>query len=140
MSRVVRVVALIFMIGILPRIVFAIPDRSTLCIANDHVTVNCHDSEDESICDQQFDSMTPDSPLEVKSDANCVDLYTIPIDTTFSRTSTGSEIVKDLTLFLVVLVGFVEDIPSAVSSFRACEELPHSFCARTFCSCIALRC
>jgi hypothetical protein len=137
----VRLISVILLLAMLPRMLLAMPDGNIVCFADDHVAVACHEPVSGSACDESASPRPSKVPAPDPSDNDaCVDVAAVSIDASSTQSATGVELAKFLTTLLPALIGVL--VPAAATPVAAAtfDELPHSFCARTFCCSIALRC
>jgi hypothetical protein len=125
--------ALLILVCLLPRLAFATPEGTILCIAIDHLSSDCHDVEDNCGSD------LPEAHFALSSEAadTCVDVTGVPAgNTDRSSLSVASPHI------LHVLVDAIRVSPPA-GHFHTPridgDAWPPSFCARAFNSSIAIR-
>jgi hypothetical protein len=136
-----RCISFILLLALLPRMLFATPDGSIVCFANDHVAVDCHQAVDESQCYELPSSLSlGGAASDPVDDGVCLDVAAVSIDAQASNSTTGLELAKFLTTLVPALIGVLELTPATQISVATFDDPPHSFCARTFCCSIALRC
>lgn len=137
--HMLRMVSTILLLAVFPRLLLAMPDGNIVCFAKDHVALGCHESVNRSVCDESASSpLAPLSGLE-DDDDTCVDVA-VSVDGNSTPSATGLPLAKFLTTLLPVLIGVLEPTPAISLAAATFDELPRSFCARTFCCSIALRC
>ena len=136
-----RLISFILLLTMLPRMLLAMPDGNIVCFADDHVAVACHESVSGSACDESASPRPSEVPLSDTGDNEaCVDVAAVSIDASSTQSATGVELAKLLTTLVPALIGVLEPAPAVPVATATFDELPHSFCARTFCCSIALRC
>lgn len=137
----VRLISVILLLAMLPRMLLAMPDGNIVCFANDHIAVACHEPVSASVCEESPASQPFDVPLpDPKDNEACIDVAAVSIDASSTHSATGLELAKFLTTLLPALVGVLEPTPAVFLAAATLDGPPHSFCARTFCCSIALRC
>lgn len=136
-----RLISIILMLAMMPRMLFAMPNGDIVCFADDHIAVACHEPVSASVCEESPSSQKLDVPLSDPNDNGaCIDVAVVSIDASSTHSATGLELAKCLTTLVPALVGVLEPAPAVFLVAATLDDPPHSFCARTFCCSIALRC
>lgn len=130
----VRMIPVILLFALLPRMLFAAPDGSIVCVSDAHVVLNCHASEATDDCGNE--------PIQYEpSEGMCLDLLIDSIEATANppRASVEFVAVADL-LPELIQMALLPVLPVATFGGEPAGGLPPRFCARTFASVLSPRC
>ena len=127
-----RFAALLAFFALAPRLVMSIPPAATLCLSSEHVSFDCHEvglaqTDEPQIC------ASPDT------DSACFDLPGSILDCRVN--AAVRELSQEAgTVTLPAPPGFAPVAPVQYVALLPADQSQAQFCARDFCSSIALRC
>jgi hypothetical protein len=125
--------AVLILVCMLPRLAFATPAGTVLCIAIDHLSSDCH--EVENVCASEDGTTHVDAPKDLADDG-CLDVIGISPGKTDRHAV--SAVLPHLFHAIVRSICLSPPLTEAIAN-RPAETRTPSFCARTFSSSIAIR-